>query len=58
MALYLISSLIFKKNYNFIVGELTYKVTHTIINNLGGHLIKTPINKYDLDIDFIEDICN
>lgn len=57
MALYLIFNLLVNKGDNVVVGDLNYKTTNTIIKHLGGNLIKTPLDKDGLNIDFIEDVC-
>lgn len=57
MALYLIFNILIEKGDNILIGELNYKTTNTIIKHLGGNLIKTPIDKTGLDIDFIDNYC-
>lgn len=57
MAIYLLFSILLKKDDKVIVGALNYKNADQIIQHLGANLIKIPLDNSGLNIEEIERAC-
>lgn len=58
MAIYLLSTTLFRPGDNVIVGKLNYKYADQIFEAQGVNLIKVPVNKSGLDINALEKVCS
>jgi GntR family transcriptional regulator / MocR family aminotransferase len=55
--MYLITSVLFSKGENIIVGETNYYYADHCFENAGMHLIRVKVDEYGIDVDGIEKIC-
>ena len=57
MGLYLISSVLFKKEEIVIVGETNYYYADHVFLNAGMNLMRVKVDEYGIDVDAIEKLC-
>jgi GntR family transcriptional regulator/MocR family aminotransferase len=55
--MFLITSVLFSKGENIIVGETNYYYADHCFMNAGMHLVRVKVDEYGIDVDGIEKIC-